>query len=67
MGMKAKGQLALYIWTTLFFLSFWLTMWSWKWQIAPLVKAAGTFGGIAFMVVCYRYGIERSLQRLGKG
>ena len=64
MSVNARGQLALHIWTALFFVSFGLVMWSWKWEIAPLAKAAGTFGGLGLMVICYRFGIDRCLRRL---
>ena len=62
-----KGSLWLYIWTFLFFVSFWLIMWSWKWQIPPLAKAGSTFGGIASMFICYRFGIDGCLRRMNNG
>ena len=62
-----KGAFFLHLWTILFFVSFGVMMWSWKWQIAPLAKAAATFGGIACMFICYRFGIDRCLRRMGNG
>ena len=67
MSTANKGTLVLYTWTILFFVSFWLMMWSWKWPIAPLAKAAATFGGIGVMFICYRFGIDGCLRRMGNG